>query len=84
MISGAQMPFLRYRPNKGAEILAPDFSDRMQKLADELGLRVDPVPAPGGPQMTAEIAEGISAVGPSPQEEDVPAEELYHTDSPDL
>jgi len=84
VISGGQMPFLRYRPNRGAEILAPDFSDHMQKLADDLRLRVVPVPASGGPQMIDEIAEGISAVGPSPQEEDGRAEELYHTDSPDL
>jgi hypothetical protein len=56
----------------------------MQKLADDLRLRVVPVPASGGPQMIDEIAEGISAVGPSPQEEDGRAEELYHTDSPDL
>ncbi|WP_296645228.1 hypothetical protein, partial [Roseinatronobacter sp.] len=84
VISGGQMPFLRYRPNRGPEILAPDFSDSMQKLADDLGLRVDLVPAPGGPQMTAEIAEAISATGPSPQEEDGLAEELDHNDSPDL
>lgn len=81
VISGAQMPFLRYRPNRGAEILAPDFSHRMQNLADELGLRVVPAPASGGPQMTAEI---ISTGGPSFHEEDRPMEDLEQKAGPDL
>jgi hypothetical protein len=84
VISGGQMPFLRYRPNRGAEILATDYSDRMQKLACDLGLRADPVPAPSKPQPLEEAAEIMSTDDLSCEEEDRPMEDPEDTDGPNL
>lgn len=78
------MAFLRYRPDRGAEILATDYFDRMQKLAGDLGLRVDPVPAPSKQQPLEEVAERNSTDEPSSEEEDRPVEALEDTAGPDI
>lgn len=84
VISGSQMSLLRYRPDRGAEILATDYFHRMQKLAGDLGLRVDPVPAPSKPQPLKEAAESISSDDPSYEEEDRPMDDPEDTAGPDL
>ena len=78
------MAFLRYRPDRGAEILATDYFDRLKKLAGDLGLRVDPVSAPSIPPPLHETAENISTEDLSCEDEDRRKEDPEDTFGPDL
>lgn len=84
VISGGQMPFLRYRPNQGVELLAHDYPGLMHQLVDDLRLRLDPTPAGPLAPATAGMVETMPADGSRREHEDRPVEELDQADGPDL
>lgn len=84
VISGGQMPFLRYRTNRGVELMAHDYPGPMHQLVGALRLRLDPTRVRPLAPVTAGMVETMPADGSLHEYEDRPVEELDQTDGPDL
>lgn len=84
LISGGQMPFLRYRSNRSVELLAHDYPGQMRELAVALGLSLGPVPAPARAQPNADDVDDITGNGSSLEEIEHHIDEIDRMAGPDM